>query len=78
MEKILAYAELIEMNAHLREVNDCIRWLESLGNEVKTDEVKAMIQNEVKALTTYMKEEVEIKERLPKIKEILHRAKIEG
>lgn len=75
MEQVKLCTDLIEIYASQGNTGGCLMYLKNLVNYVATPELKVAINTEIKALGFYQEQDVNIGEQLPKINELLHRAR---
>jgi len=78
LEKIKLCTDLVEVFATQGNCQKSILYLKNLQNYISSDEIKGMVQEEVNALEFYSRQEVSMADRLPKLQEIIHRARMGG
>lgn len=76
MEKVKLCTDLAEHFALEDRARECALYLKTLKGYVRARGLKSLIEEEVGALEFYAREGVGIRERLPSIREVLHRARM--
>jgi len=76
LEKIKLCSDLVEIYASQLNGQKCLLYLSTLQGYVLTPELRDMVQEEIKALEFYAGKEVDISDRIPRLDEIIHRARM--
>ncbi len=76
LEKLKLCSDLIEVHASHGDGQKCLLYLNDLQNYISSNELKNMIQEEIKALEFYAGKEVDMADRVPRLDELIHRARM--
>ena len=76
LEKVMLCCDLIEVYSAQENYERCLTYMRNLLGFVKGTELREMIQNELSTLEFYSQQAVRITERIPKIKDIIHRSRM--
>lgn len=76
LEKLKLCSDLIEVYASQLKGPKCLLYLKNLQGYISGNELKKMVQEEIKALDFYIHKELDIADRIPKIEELIHRARM--
>ena len=78
LERVKLCTDLVEICAQQGNSEKCLMYLRSLQGLVPGSELREVIQEEIGALEFYGRQEVSIGERMPRLYEVVHRARMGG
>ena len=76
LERVKLCTDLVEICAQQGNSEKCLMYLKSLQGLVAGSELREVIQEEIGALEFYGRQEVSIGERMPRLGEVVHRARM--
>ena len=76
LERVKLCTDLVEICAQQGNNEKCLMYLRSLQGLVAGSELREVIQDEIGALEFYGRQEVSIGERMPRLDEVVHRARM--
>jgi len=75
-EKIKLCTDLVEIYGNQGDCHKCLIYLKNLQSFVSGSALKEFIQEEISALEFYARQEVSIADRIPRLEEVVHRARM--
>jgi serine/threonine protein kinase len=75
-EKIKLCTDLVEIYGNQGDCHKCLIYLKNLQSFVSGSALKEFIQEEISALEFYARQEVSMADRIPRLEEIVHRARM--
>ncbi|MGB5925585.1 MAG: serine/threonine-protein kinase [Dehalococcoidia bacterium] len=76
LEKIKLCTDLVEIHAYQGNCERCLMYLRTLEGIVRGSDLKDVIHEEIQALQFHARQEVSMADRIPRLDEIIHRARI--